>query len=98
MENCTQNKQLARRDRHNATATPNWSVLSLVSLSQWSTVLLENLTVTQLANKLPASYGTRRSITMFTTDHNWNLSWARWIQKRSTKGAIQIRGTVFHFV
>jgi hypothetical protein len=43
-------------------------------------VLLQKLTVTQLVNKFPAFYGTRRFIIMFTTARHWSLSWARWIQ------------------
>jgi hypothetical protein len=35
-------------------------------LTLWSSVLLEELTVTQLVKKFPAFYGTRRSITVFT--------------------------------
>jgi hypothetical protein len=80
-----------------------WLTLTKKFTKYWNTSSVEyspseKLIVAKLVKILPASYGTRRSITMFTTDHNWNLSWARWIQKRSTKGAIQIRGTVYHFV
>jgi len=39
-----------------------------------SRVLLERLTVTQLVKKLPAFYGNRRFITVFTTDRHWSLS------------------------
>jgi len=34
-------------------------------LTPWSRVLLGKLTVTQLVNKFPAFYGTRKSITVF---------------------------------
>jgi hypothetical protein len=34
----------------------------------------------QLVKKCPASYGTRKFITVFTTARHWSLSWARWIQ------------------
>jgi len=39
-----------------------------------SKVLLENLTVSQLAKKFPAFYGTRRFIAAFTTAHHLSLS------------------------
>jgi hypothetical protein len=41
--------------------SPYWPLLT-----PWSTVLIENLTVTQLVMKFPAFYGTLRFITMFT--------------------------------
>jgi hypothetical protein len=42
--------------------------------------VLKKLTVTQLDKKLPAFYGTRRFITVFTPARHRSLSWARWIQ------------------
>jgi len=36
------------------------------SLTQWSRVVIEELTVTQLVKKFPAFYGTRKFITVFT--------------------------------
>jgi hypothetical protein len=39
-----------------------------------TTVLLEKLTVTQLANKSPAFHGTRRFITVFIRIQHWSLS------------------------
>ena len=49
-------------------------------LSPWSKVLLEKLTVSQLVKKLPAFYGTRRSITALTSANHLSLSSARSIQ------------------
>jgi hypothetical protein len=48
-------------------------------LNACSRVLLDKLTVTQLVKKLPAFYGNRRFITVFTTARHWSLYWARWI-------------------
>jgi hypothetical protein len=45
-------------------------------LNVWGTVLLEKLTVVQLAKKFTAIYGTQRFITMFKTACHWSLSWA----------------------
>jgi hypothetical protein len=39
-----------------------------------SRVLFEELTVTQIIKKLPAIYGTRRFITVYTTARHWSLS------------------------
>jgi hypothetical protein len=44
------------------------------------TLLLEKLTVAQLLKKLPAFYGTRRFIAVFTTACHWLLPSARRIQ------------------
>ena len=46
----------------------------------WSRVLLEKLTGSQPVKKFPASYGTRRFITAFTSARHLSLSWARMIQ------------------
>jgi hypothetical protein len=46
----------------------------------WSRVLLEKLIVTHPVKKLPAFYGTRRFITVFTRAHHWSLPWSRCIQ------------------
>jgi hypothetical protein len=51
-----------------------------VSLTPWSTVLLEKLTGSQLVQKLSAVYGTRKSIIAFTSVRHLCLSWARSIQ------------------
>jgi hypothetical protein len=48
-------------------------------LSPWSRVIHENLTVAQLVKKLPAFYGTRRFITVYTTARHWSLTRAIWI-------------------
>jgi len=50
------------------------------SLTPWSRVLLEKLTVSQLVKKFSTFYGTRRFITAFTSAHHLSLSWARSIQ------------------
>jgi len=44
------------------------------SLTPWSTVLLEQLTVTQLVKKFLAFYGTRRFIAAFTNARYLSLS------------------------
>ena len=49
-------------------------------LTPQSTVLLKKLTGSQLVQKFPAFYGTRRSITTFTSASHPSLSWARSIQ------------------
>jgi hypothetical protein len=49
-------------------------------LTSWSTVLLENLTCSQLVKKFPAFYGTRRFITAFTNARHLSLTWASSIQ------------------
>ena len=46
-------------------------------LIPWSSILLENLTGSQLLKKLPAFYGTRRFITAFRRARHLFLSWAR---------------------
>jgi len=46
----------------------------------WSRVLLEKLTGSQPVKKFPASYGTRRFITAFTSTRHLYLSWASSIQ------------------
>jgi hypothetical protein len=43
-------------------------------------ILLEKLTCSQLVKKFPTLYGTRRSITAFTTSRHLSISWARSIQ------------------
>jgi len=53
-------------------------------LTQWSIVLLEKLTITQLVKKFPTFYGTQWFITMFTRTHQKSLSWARRIQSRTS--------------
>ena len=49
-------------------------------LTSWSRVLLEKLTDSQLVEKFPAIYGTRRFITAFTSARHLSLSWARSFQ------------------
>jgi hypothetical protein len=46
----------------------------------WSRTIREKLTDPHLVKKLPAFYGTWRSITIFTRACNLSLSWARSIQ------------------
>ena len=58
----------------------NITRLLTYSLIPCSTVLLENLTVSQLVKKFPAFYGTRRFITAFAIAHHLFLSWASSIQ------------------
>jgi hypothetical protein len=45
-------------------------------------LLLENLIVIQLVNKLTALYGTLRFITMFKKSCHKSFSWSKWIQSR----------------
>jgi hypothetical protein len=52
-------------------------------LTSWSRVL-QKLTVTQPVKQMPAFYGTRKFITMFTTARHWSLSWVRCIQSTSS--------------
>jgi len=49
-------------------------------LTPWCRVLLEKLTVLQLAKKFPAFHGTRRFITALTSVRQLSLSWASPIQ------------------
>jgi hypothetical protein len=56
---------------------PVWVVRNKQILTPWRRVLLENLTVSQLVEKFPTLYGTRRFITVFTRARHWSLSWAR---------------------
>jgi len=42
-------------------------------LTSCNRALLEKLTVTQLAKKVPAFYGNRRLITVFTRARHWTL-------------------------
>ena len=56
---------------------PFWLLTYLLTYLLHGAVLLDKLTVTQLANKFPAFYGTRSFITAFTTARQLYLSWAR---------------------
>jgi hypothetical protein len=49
-------------------------------LTPWKRTLLEKLTGSQLVEKFPAFYGTRRFITAITSFPHLSLSWARSIQ------------------
>jgi hypothetical protein len=49
-------------------------------LTPWSRVLPEKLKRPELLKKVPAFYGTRRFITVFTRARHLSLSWARLIQ------------------
>jgi len=49
-------------------------------LTPWSRVLLEKLTYSQLVQKFPAFYGTRKFITSLTNARHLSLSWASSIQ------------------
>jgi hypothetical protein len=48
------------------------------------TNFMDQLTVTQLVKKLPASYRTPRFITVFTRSRNWSLFWASCIQSTTS--------------
>jgi hypothetical protein len=56
--------------------TFQWRIL----LSLWRTVLLHQLTGTQLLRKFPSIYATRRFTVEFTRNRHGSLSWARCIQ------------------
>jgi hypothetical protein len=56
------------------------SVPTYFILTPWSRDLLQKLTGFQLIKKLPAIYGTRRFITVFTSARHMSLSWANSIQ------------------
>jgi hypothetical protein len=45
-----------------------------IVLTQWTSVLLEKLTVNQLLKNVPAFYGTRNCISMLATSHSWSPS------------------------
>jgi hypothetical protein len=70
--------------------TVNWSQLreecnmmlqyNITKLTSWSWALLEKPPVVKLLRNLPAIYGTRRFIIVFTRALHWSLSWARSIQ------------------
>jgi hypothetical protein len=49
-------------------------------LTQWSRILLENLTGFQPRKKFPAFYGTRRFIIAFTSARHPSLPWASSVQ------------------
>jgi len=51
-----------------------------MSLTPWSRVLPEKLTIPQLVKKLPTFYETQKFITAFTRSCYLSLSWARSIQ------------------
>jgi hypothetical protein len=38
----------------------------------------------EASQEIPRFYGTRKFITIFTTARRWSLSWARWIQSKSS--------------
>jgi len=64
-------------------------------LTPRSTVLLEKLTVSQLVEKFPAFYETRRFITAFTPAHHLSLFWAI---LRRIKASVQAQSTCICFV
>jgi hypothetical protein len=53
--------------------------VDILYLTPWSRVL-EKLTVPELFETLPAFYGARRLITMFTRIRYFSLFWSKWIQ------------------
>jgi hypothetical protein len=65
----------------NRSVPSNSAVLVMYHLlTPCSTVLLENLTYSQVVKKFPAFYGTRRFITVFASARHLFLSWASTIQ------------------
>ena len=65
---------------HNCLLTYLLTYLLTHVLTQWNKVLLEKLTGSQLVKKFPAFYGTRSSITVFTSARHLSLSWTSSIQ------------------
>jgi hypothetical protein len=61
-------------------------------LTPWNTVLLENLTGSQLVEKFPAFYGIRRFITVVTNTRHLSLSWA------SSNQSIALHSTSWRFI
>ena len=61
--------------------------VDILYLTQWSRVL-EKLTVSELFETLPAFYGARRLITVFTRIRCLFLSWSKWIQ--STPSCVNV--------
>jgi hypothetical protein len=51
----------------------NWTTFRQLHINRIA--LLENLIATQLVKKVPAFYGTRRFITVFTASLQWSLTW-----------------------
>jgi len=64
-------------------------------LTQWSRVVPEKLTGSQLLKKFPAFYGTRRFITAFTNARHLSLSWVRPIQSMPPSHFLKIH---FNFI
>jgi len=60
-------------------------IFHIIKQTQWSRVLLEKLTVTQLVKKFLAFYGTRRFITVFKRIRHWSLSWGSCLQSISLR-------------
>jgi hypothetical protein len=46
-------------------------------LTSWSSVLLQNITVTQLSNRIPHLFRSLRFITVYTRANYWTISWSR---------------------
>jgi hypothetical protein len=63
-----------------------YSIISLLLKFNYLTpsvkVLLDNLIVIQLVNKLPTLYGTLTFITIFKKSCHKSFSWSKWIQSR----------------
>ena len=67
--------------RGDKTELPGSPLLQLTNLlTPWSRALLEKLIGSQLVKKFPTFYGTRRSITAFTSARHLSLSWVSSIQ------------------
>jgi len=67
-------------------------------LTAWSRVLLEELTCSQLVNKFPAFYWTRKFITAFTSARHLSLSFASSIQPTPPHPTSwRSPSTTFHF-
>ena len=64
-------------DRSSCLGVEYRAMYTYCTLTTWSTVLLEKLTVPQLAKRLPAFRGTRRLITAFTSTRHLSVSWTR---------------------
>jgi hypothetical protein len=79
---------LTKRNMHfhlffRATRLAHLILLYLIWLIKQRTIHHEKRIYSQVFNKFPKFFGTRKFITMFATAHNLRLSWARWISYTS---------------
>jgi hypothetical protein len=68
------------RDMNHINILRTTHYIRILITPSWSWALLEKLSIVHLHKNLPAIYGTRRFITVFTRALHWSLSWAKSIQ------------------